>query len=148
MEMLQIAPRPPVGLAFEISDLLILQGWAEFHGVRMVVELDHWVEGEEYEEVVAFYAKDSAVRRWIIWRSAREIVVQALIGRTARFASVAEALNSLHGTRLDCGSSTPAPRAPRRPRRPKSPSAAARQPQHAKVVGDGAAAGDAVSSVH
>ena len=77
MDMLHITPKPPIGLAFEIADLLIMQGWAQFHGVRLVVELDHWVEGEEYEEVVAFYAKDSSLRRWIVWRSATEIVVQA-----------------------------------------------------------------------
>jgi hypothetical protein len=59
MEILRINPKPPLGLAFEISDLMLLQGWAEFHNVHMVVELDHWVEGEEYEEVIAFYAKGS-----------------------------------------------------------------------------------------
>ena len=47
-------PNAPTGLAFEIADLMLLQGWADFHGVQMVVELDHCVEGEEYEEVVAF----------------------------------------------------------------------------------------------
>ena len=102
MEMLHITPKRPIGLAFEISDLLLLQCWAKFHDVRMVVELDHWVEGEEYEEVVAFYAKDSSLRRWILWRSASDIVVQLLIGRTCRFASVAEALDSLPATRPVC----------------------------------------------
>ena len=49
MELLRIAADPPIGLAFEIADLMLLQGWAKFHDIRMVVELDHWVEGEEYE---------------------------------------------------------------------------------------------------
>ncbi len=97
MEMLRITPIPPKGLSFDISDLILLQGWAEFHDVRMVVELDHWVEGEEYEEVVGFYTKDSPIRRWILWRSDSEIVVQPLIGRSSRFNSVAEALESLIG---------------------------------------------------
>jgi hypothetical protein len=100
--MLQITPKPPIGLAFEISDLMLLQGWAAFHDVRMVVELDHWVEGEEYEEVVAFYAKDSSLRRWILWRSASDIVVQLLIGRAGRFASVADALDSLPASPPAC----------------------------------------------
>ena len=95
MEMLRITPIPPTGLSFAISDLIILQGWAEFHDVRMVVELDHCVEGEEYEEVVGFYTKDSPLRRWVLWRSASEIVVQPLIGRGTRFGSVADALESL-----------------------------------------------------
>jgi hypothetical protein len=99
MELPQITPRVPTGFAFEIADLMLLQGWAEFHDVQMVVELDHCVEGEEYEEVVAFYGKDSAIRRWILWRAASEIVVQPLIGRGCRFETVAEALESLIAAR-------------------------------------------------
>ncbi len=85
----------PTGLAFEIADLMLLQGWADFHNMQMVVELDHCVEGEEYEEVVAFYAPDSQLRRWILWRATDDIVVQPLIGRGCRFSSVADALESL-----------------------------------------------------
>jgi hypothetical protein len=85
----------PTGLAFEIADLMLLRGWADFHDMQMVVELDHCVEGEEYEEVVAFYAHDSRLRRWILWRGAGEIVVQPLIGRGCRFGTVADALEAL-----------------------------------------------------
>jgi hypothetical protein len=88
-------PNTPTGLAFEIADLMLLQGWADFHEIQMVIELDHCVEGEEYEEVVAFYAPDSHLRRWIIWRTASEIVVQPLIGRSCRFGSVVDALETL-----------------------------------------------------
>ncbi len=65
----------------------------------MVVELDHWVEGEEYEEVVALYTKDRLLRRWIVWRSDSEVVVQPLLGRGRHFGSVAEALESLIAAR-------------------------------------------------
>jgi hypothetical protein len=95
METPQITPNAPTGLAFEIPDLMLLQGWADFHNVQMIVELDHCVEGEEYEEVVAFYATDSQLRRWILWRSAGDIVVQPLIGRSCHFGSVADALETL-----------------------------------------------------
>ena len=95
METSRITPQAPTGFAFEISDLMLLQGWSEFHNVQMVVELDHCVEGEEYEEVVAFYTRDNAIRRWILWRGKTEIVVQPLIGRSCRFDTVAEALESL-----------------------------------------------------
>jgi len=95
MDLPITVPPPPKGLAFEIPDLMLLQGWAEFHNVQMIVELDHCVEGEEYEEVVAFYSPDSRLRRWIMWRAATEVVVQPLIGRGCRFATVAEALESL-----------------------------------------------------
>jgi hypothetical protein len=91
----QLSPNAPTGLAFEIADLMLLQGWADFHDVQMTVELDHCVEGDEYEEVIAFYAKDSQLRRWILWRSSGEIIVQPLIGRSRRFVSVADALESL-----------------------------------------------------
>jgi hypothetical protein len=91
----QLSPNAPTGLAFEIADLMLLQGWADFHDVQMTVELDHCVEGDEYEEVIAFYAKDSQLRRWILWRSPGEIIVQPLIGRSRRFVSVADALESL-----------------------------------------------------
>jgi hypothetical protein len=95
MQTPKLIPNAPKGLAFEIADLMMLQGWAEFHDVQMVVELDHCVEGEEYEEVIAFYAQDSQLRRWIVWRSADGVIVQPLIGRSCRFTTVAEALETL-----------------------------------------------------
>ncbi len=89
----------PTGIAFELADLMLLKAWADFHDVHMTVELDHCVEGDEYEEVVAFYAGDSQLRRWILWRSVGEIVVQPLLGRSRRFDSAAEALETLIPTR-------------------------------------------------
>jgi hypothetical protein len=89
------APSAPKGLAFAIADLLLLHDWAATHDMRLVIELDHCVEGDAYEEVAALYAKDSALRRWNLWRDAGEIVVQPLIGRVRRFATVALALDAL-----------------------------------------------------
>ena len=85
----------PTGLAFELSDLVMAQGWSEFHDLRMVIELDYCAEGEEYEEVLAFYPRDSAFRRWMVWRGPRGIVVQPMMGRASCFESVAEALDRL-----------------------------------------------------
>jgi hypothetical protein len=85
----------PMGIAFELADLLLVQGWAEFHELRMVVELDYSAEGEEYEEVISLYPQDSAFRRWMMWRGVGEIVVQPMMGRALRFAAVADALESL-----------------------------------------------------
>jgi hypothetical protein len=95
MQTPKLIPSAPTGLAFEIADLMMLQGWAEFHDVQMVVELDHCVEGEEYEEVIAFYARDSQLRRWILWRAADGVIVQPLIGRSRRFKTVVDALETL-----------------------------------------------------
>ena len=87
-------PAVPAGLAFEIADLILLQSWAEFHELRMVVELDHRGADGEYEEMVAIYAKDSHALRWLLWRT-DEIVLQPLIGRTIHCPSVADAIEVL-----------------------------------------------------
>ena len=49
MHKLRITPKLPIGLAFDIADLMFLEGWSETHNIRMVVELDHCVEDEEYD---------------------------------------------------------------------------------------------------
>jgi hypothetical protein len=85
----------PMGIAFELADLVMVQGWSEFHDLRMVVELDYSAEGEEYEEVLALYPQNSAFRRWMIWRGVGEVVVQPMMGRAQHYASVADALEAL-----------------------------------------------------
>ncbi|HVC61223.1 MAG TPA: hypothetical protein VND19_12780 [Acetobacteraceae bacterium] len=85
----------PMGLAFELADLVLVQGWSEYHDLRMVVELDYSAAGDEYEEVVALYPRDSSFRRWMMWRGVSEVVVQPMIGRAQGFASVAVALEHL-----------------------------------------------------
>jgi hypothetical protein len=85
----------PMGLSFELADLVMVQGWSEYHDLRMVVELDYSAEGDEYEEVLALYPQASSFRRWMVWRGASDIVVQPMMGRAARFGSVAEALEHL-----------------------------------------------------
>ena len=100
MEVLLFMRRPPTepavpaGLAFEVADLILLQSWAEFHDLRMVIELDHCGMDGEYEEMVAIYTKDGHLLRWLLWRT-DEIIVQPLIGRTVRCPSVAEAIEIL-----------------------------------------------------
>ena len=39
----------------------MVQGWSEYHDLRMVVELDYSAEGEEYEEVLALYPQGQLV---------------------------------------------------------------------------------------
>jgi hypothetical protein len=87
-------PAVPAGLSFEVADLILLQSWAEFHDLQMAVELDHRGADGEYEEMVAIYAKDSHVLRWLLWRT-DEIVVQPLIGRTIHCPSIADAVEML-----------------------------------------------------
>jgi hypothetical protein len=87
-------PVVTAGLSFEIPDLILLRSWAEFHELRMVVELGHRGADGEYEEMVAIYAKDSPALRWLLWRT-DEIVVQPLIGRAIHCPSIADALEIL-----------------------------------------------------
>jgi hypothetical protein len=112
----------PAGLSFDIPQLLIVLAWAEFHDLRLEVELDYSVDGEDYEEVLALYNRGSSARRWLIWRSPTEIVVQPLLGRACRFASIAEALESLFPAASD-------PVEPLAPRPQRAPRARRRVPQ-------------------
>jgi hypothetical protein len=82
------------GVSFEIAELLLIQAWAEFHGLHLTVELDHSFDDQEYEEVISLFRKGSVFRRCIIWRAPTAIVVQPIIGRSSRFASMADALDS------------------------------------------------------
>ena len=66
----------PKGLAFEIADLILMKGWADFRDLRMVVRLDHGVDDEDYEEVVAFHATMDSPSLFIMWRNAKSVFVQ------------------------------------------------------------------------
>jgi hypothetical protein len=83
------------GLSFRISDLLLVGAWSEAQSMWMTVRLDHGTEVEDYEEVLALHAVDTGFCRWVIWREADGVVVQPLIGRSLRFASVIDALETL-----------------------------------------------------
>jgi hypothetical protein len=83
----------PKGLAFEIADLVLMKGCADFRDLRMVVRLDHGADDEDYEEVVAFHARMASPCLFIMWRNARSVFVQ--LGHRWRYGSVAAALESL-----------------------------------------------------
>jgi hypothetical protein len=85
----------PTGLSFDIPDLVLLKGWAEFHELRMGIELDVCVDNDEYEELVGLYDGSCAFRRWMLWRSHEGIVVQPTLGRTMLFDTMADALEFL-----------------------------------------------------
>lgn len=90
------SPATPEGYAFEIADLVLVTQWANSHGLRMVIRLDHGASvDEDYEEVIAFQTNTSPLYRLIIWRNADAVFVQPLVGKRRRYGSVAEALSSL-----------------------------------------------------
>jgi hypothetical protein len=91
-----VSPRWPMGLAFEIADLVLIRRWAERHGFRMLVRLDHGAAvDEEYEEVIAFQTETSPLYRLIMWRTTAGVFIQPLVGRMRQYRSVTAALESL-----------------------------------------------------
>lgn len=87
--------RKPLGLAFEIAELLLAQAFAESCGSRLVVETNHHTDSDEFEEVLALYAADRRACRCLVWRNEAAVVVQPIPGRPRRFASLGEALEWL-----------------------------------------------------
>lgn len=85
----------PVGIAFEVPELLMLTAWAEFHELRLVIELDYYVDGEEYEEVAVLYLAGSRLRRWMLWRAHDAVVVEPAAGASFRLGCIADVLNRL-----------------------------------------------------
>jgi hypothetical protein len=83
------------GLAFDIADLLRIQSWAGQNAVCMNVLLDHGVEGEEYEEVIAFRT-DATACFLLMWRDQNTIFAQPMPGRQQCFSSVSAALSRLY----------------------------------------------------
>jgi hypothetical protein len=84
----------PKGLAFDIPDLILAQGWADLNDFQMVVRLDHGAEDEEYEEILAFH-NNLTLCRMIMWRNVEAVFVQPLVGKKQRYSSVAKALASV-----------------------------------------------------
>jgi hypothetical protein len=85
----------PTGLSFDIPDLLLVRAWADYHNLRMEIELDIAAGGDEYEELLNLSYGKSEHRRWMIWRSQDGIVVQPMMGRKMVFTLMADALEAL-----------------------------------------------------
>ena len=68
------------GLSFDIADLLAIQNWAMRHELRLEIRLDHGIEDEEYEEVLAFHAETAACGL-LMWRDQHTVVAQPMPGR-------------------------------------------------------------------
>lgn len=83
------------GLAFEVSDLLLVQACAAYHGVRLHIRLDHTSGGTEYEEVLQFNAGRTTLSGIAVWRCPGGVMVCPTLGRRRRFDSLAQALQHL-----------------------------------------------------
>ena len=84
-------PRPR-GLSFEIETLVQVRAWAERNGLHMIVELDHTLGGEEYEEVLSLVPNGRRRSRILLWQD-RQGVGLALGSQPAgHYATVQDAL--------------------------------------------------------
>lgn len=85
----------PGGIAFTVPELMMLTAWSEFHGIRLVIELDNCIDGTEYEEVAALYPQDSPLRRWTLWRAPDTIMAEPMHGPGFQSACIADLLHRL-----------------------------------------------------
>jgi hypothetical protein len=83
------------GLSFGIADLVLIQDLSKAHDLRMVVQLDHGSDVEEYEEVLAFYSGINPEWRWMMWRNANTVYLRSMDGRSRRYRSPAQAIEAL-----------------------------------------------------
>ncbi len=95
MQLPRTTVQTPTGLSFDIPDLLMVKAWADFHNLRLEIELDIAAGGDEYEELLNLSYGTSQHRRWMIWRSSDGIVVQPMMGRKMLFDAMAVALEAL-----------------------------------------------------
>jgi hypothetical protein len=95
MQLPRTTVKMPTGFSFDIPDLLLLQAWADFHDLRMAIDLDVCADGDQYEELLGLFDRTSAFRRWMIWRSGDGIVVQPTMGRAMLFDHMADVLDLL-----------------------------------------------------
>jgi hypothetical protein len=83
------------GLSFDVADLILMRNRSESHGLRMVVQLDHGSDVDEYEEVLAFHAETSPQCRWLMWRNENTVFVRSNEDRARRYGSVTQAIDAL-----------------------------------------------------
>jgi hypothetical protein len=73
----------------------MVQAWADYHNLRMEIELGAVSEGEEFEELLSLSYGASKHPRWTMWRSADGIVVQPTMSRPMMFDRMSVALEVL-----------------------------------------------------
>jgi len=82
------------GAAFSTTDLLLLRGWSEFHGLSMGIDLARRVDDVHCDEVVLLAARDGS-GRWALWCDRHGIVLQPQHRAAHSFATVHEAMAAI-----------------------------------------------------
>ena len=95
MDVMHAATKPQDNAtAFTISELLLLQGWAEFHGMHKTIDLAHCMDGAECDEIAIISEPDSLLH-WMLWRKQDSVIVQPMLGAAHRFDTISDALASI-----------------------------------------------------
>ncbi len=87
------------GFAFEIETLIQVRSWAERRGMHMMVELDHTLNGEAYEEVLSLIPRGRRRPRILLWRDQQGVALALGTQAAGRFAAVEDALARCDGGR-------------------------------------------------
>jgi hypothetical protein len=82
-------------ICFEVPELLLVTAWAEFHNLRMTIELDWSAEGIAYEEVITLQVPERRGPPWVLWRTCESVVLQPMAGRPRRFETISDALQAI-----------------------------------------------------
>jgi len=84
--------RPPAGIAFEITELVHLRGWAEARGLGMRIVLNEIRAEGEYEEVVLL-GPPGGQPVLTLWRTADMVMLARASGPVGRYPFLSEALD-------------------------------------------------------
>ena len=98
MELLHLEPEQRGEVtAFEISELILMRAWSQFHDIRMQIELGCSVEGADCDEVIVLSQQYSSVH-WMLWRVGNQVAVQPTHGESRRFDTISDALGAVRPT--------------------------------------------------
>jgi hypothetical protein len=82
-------------ISFEVPELLLVTAWAEFHSLRMTIELDWCADGIAYEEVITLQPAERNGPPWLLWRTCESVVLQPMAGKPRRFETISDALEAV-----------------------------------------------------
>lgn len=94
LDLMIEATERQTGSAFCRSDLLLMRGWSEFHGLTMSIDLPNEIADASCEDAVRLTGHDGSAP-WLLWREQDGIALRPE-GRSANcFASVSDALQAV-----------------------------------------------------
>jgi hypothetical protein len=84
----------PYGLAFSVTDLVLVRDWAEQRQLHLLVVLDRVMDGLEFEEMLILTPRRRRHGTLAIWRTRCGIFAQTSRTAPVRFSDLRQALDS------------------------------------------------------